>query len=123
MSESEAISSLIDDGSLVKPWREKLSEKYTKLPGIRVMHDFFFVRDKSKCSMTVRNLCYTGPTHPATMKPKQSSGMVNFHAEENYITTNKTRSLTAAKLNNLQQMYSNFIPTDRWLPFLQKNQE
>ena len=40
MSESEAISCLIDDGSLVKPWREKLSEKYTKLPGIRVMHDF-----------------------------------------------------------------------------------
>ena len=105
LSESEAVSSLIDDDSLVKPWREKVSEKYTKLPGIRVMHDFFFVRDKSKCSM----------------KPKQSSG---FHAEENYITTNKTRSLTAAKLNNLQQMYSNFIPTDRWLPFLQKkNQE
>ena len=29
MSDSEAISSLIDNGSLVKPWREKLSDKYT----------------------------------------------------------------------------------------------
>ena len=45
---SEIVSALatavVDDGRLVCNWRDKLT-KYTKLPGIRSLHDFLFVKN------------------------------------------------------------------------------
>ena len=31
---------ILDDGTLVGGWREVFSQKYSKLPGIRELHDF-----------------------------------------------------------------------------------
>lgn len=116
MSQSDNISSIVDNGRLVRPWREKLPVKYTKLPGIRAMHDFYSVHDKStsKCEMMVRDQCYDGSTRKASIRVKEV-GALSFRADENYIST---RSLTSTKLSNLRQMYTNFVPSERWPPFL-----
>ena len=44
MSQSPSVTCLVDNGKLLKPWRDKLSAKYSKLPGIRSLHDFITVR-------------------------------------------------------------------------------
>ena len=52
---------IVDDGSVVSDWRNKLS-KYSKFPGIRSLHDFLFVKNSAtgKVVSKVRKLCYTG---------------------------------------------------------------
>ena len=50
------------DGNIVRQWREKLEHKFTKLPGIRSLHDFVTVKHilTGEVIMHVRELCYTG---------------------------------------------------------------
>ena len=62
MSQSPDITTVIDNGNLVYPWRDRLSVKYTKLPGIRDLHDFILVRNPitNHSMMSVRKLCYSG---------------------------------------------------------------
>ena len=38
-------SVILDNGALVGDWREKLSKKYSKLPGIRELHDYIYVKN------------------------------------------------------------------------------
>lgn len=53
---------IVDDGTLVCDWREILSEKYSKIPGIWQLHDFIFVKHPTTLCVVagVQELCYTG---------------------------------------------------------------
>ena len=112
------------EGQTVKQWRQQLGQKFTKLPGIRSLHDFVTVTHliSGDVIMRVRQLCYTGAFEPTKMK--LASGV---HAtldaipkeESNYKCTNSTHQLTAKKLDDLKQMYTKFIPRDKWPDFLQ----
>ena len=77
--------------------------KYSKLPGIHDLHDFIIVRspDTGSATMLVCNNYYGGPASKSTMKlnPDVSSESSAIPCEdENYITLNKKRDLTATKL-------------------------
>ena len=70
-----------DDGSVVRVWREPLSVKYSKMQGIRSLHDFVF----SKHCLTgevvprVHALCYTGPLKNMTGSEKTRHYCPNTH--------------------------------------------
>jgi len=120
---SQYASVTIDDGKIVCDWRSSM-EKYSKLPGIRSLHDFVFTRNtvEDRVVAKVRKFCYEGTFENAKIHvnsgrdacecaiPDQESG--------NYKYLGKLRSLNDSKSKHLQQMYKDFIPRDRWLPFL-----
>ena len=118
MSQSENVHSKIDDGTLVFPWRERIEQKYTKLPGIRSLHDFVAVRhpETGKAFMTIREYSYGGPTKPAPIKEKGHGESVT--PTENYIQSGKIRTLPRTKHDHLVQMYTKFIPVERQLLLL-----
>ena len=61
---------VIDEGDLVRPWRYSLA-KYSTLPGIRELHDFFFVRNPGcDVKLKVRRLCYTGENESTSFHVK-----------------------------------------------------
>ena len=115
MSESPEITAVVDDGKLVYPWRDRLSAKYTKLPGIRDLHDFIIVRHPTTnhSMMSVRRLCYTGAPRPSTIQVRDYSILITFDEEENYLDLGKGRSLSESKLMSL-----NFIPEERLISVL-----
>jgi len=41
-------------------WRSSISEKFSKLPGIRSLHDYVYAKSASGLVAAMRNLCYTG---------------------------------------------------------------
>ncbi len=53
---------IIDEGEIVHDWRSPLSEKFSKLPGIRSLHDFIYVRHPITSSVVARTreLCSSG---------------------------------------------------------------
>ena len=62
-------SVIIDDGHIVRGWRDALS-KYTKLPGVRSLHDFVCVRKPStgNANVRVRNVCFEGSIRDTRIK-------------------------------------------------------
>ena len=62
-------SVVVDDGHIVRKWRDALS-KYTKLPGVRSLHDFVCVRKPStgNAHVCVRNVCYEGAICDSSIK-------------------------------------------------------
>ena len=60
----------IDNGEIIKQWRERLARKFAKLPGIRALHDFVIVKHilTDAVIMRVRELCSTGSFSNTTMK-------------------------------------------------------
>ena len=53
---------VIDEGMLVCDWRNPLSKKFSKHPGIRSQHDFVFaMKPNGTVEEKVCELCYTGP--------------------------------------------------------------
>ena len=62
MSQSENITAVLENGRLIQNWREKVTIKYSKLPGIRDLHDFVMVRspETGSATMLVRDYCYGG---------------------------------------------------------------
>ena len=62
---------VIDEGDLVRPWRDSLA-KYSTLPGIREIHDFFFVRNpRCDVKLKVCRLCYTGEIESTSFHVKR----------------------------------------------------
>ena len=60
-----------DDGSVVRVWREPLSVKYSKMQGIRSLHDFvFFQTLTGEVVPRAHALCYTGPLKNMTGSEK-----------------------------------------------------
>jgi hypothetical protein len=62
-------SVVVDDGHTVRKWRDALS-KYTKLPGVRSLHDFVCVRKPStgNAHVRVRDVCYEGAIRDSSIK-------------------------------------------------------
>lgn len=115
---------IVDDGTIVGDWREVVSQKYSRLPGIQKLHDFIFVIHPvtSGVVVRVRELCYTGTFRLSTSHLLRG---VDEHYNafpdlqtQNYVTLAKTRALTESKMKHLHQMSRDFIPSERWLPFL-----
>lgn len=110
------------DGEIVKQWREKLSQKYTKLPGIRSLHDFVVVQHliTKAVVLRTRELCYTGPfvNKAMTLVSGVDPSINAIPTTETYKATNSTHELKSVKKSDLQQMYSKFIPEERWLAML-----
>lgn len=113
----------VDDGSLVCDWREPLSKKYSKFPGIRSQHDFVFAKNilTGQVISRTRPYCYTGSFTIATihiLANKNPEDDAIPGDEQTYHHMNKTRSISGSKMNNLVQMYRQFIPRERWHPII-----
>ena len=109
------------EGEIVKCWREQLGQKFTKLPGIRSLHDFVTVRHliSGEVIMRVRKLCYTGAFEPTKMKLIGGvSTDLDAIPKSDYKSTNGSHKLTAKKLDDLKQMYTKFIERGKWPDFL-----
>jgi len=116
---------IIDDGKIVCNWRDVLTKKYSKVEGIRALHDFIFVINPvtSTVLAKVRKLCYFGPFEqsPSHVLRGQSmeQSVIPNSATNSYCVLNLTRPLAETKLRHLKQMYKDFIPSDRHLNFLE----
>ena len=112
---------VVDDGSLVFMWCEEIEKKYSKMPGIRELHDFVAVKhlQTGNALMKVREQCYGGPFHPAKLHvlPTFTPEAVAIPTE-NYREKNRVRELSTSKLDHLRQMYTSFIPQDRHATFI-----
>ncbi len=113
----------IDDGTLVCDWRNAMG-KYSKLPGIRSLHDFIFVKNPVTNAVLakVRHLCASGTFNNSTIRvvngrDAQESAIPD-QASDNYASQRKVRQLTDSKRKHLEQMSKDFIPEDRHLPFI-----
>ena len=121
MSQADNLDATIDDGSLVYPWREAVDRKYTKLSGIRSLHDFLVVRhpESGKAVMTVRNFSYGGPAQSASIKVKDGIPFdEHVVPSQNYIQLNMIRTLSSTKLDHLTQMYQKFIQPEKHPSFI-----
>lgn len=115
---------IVDDGTIVGDWREVLSQKYSKLPGIQKLHDFIFVIHPITSAVVTRvcELCHTGPFSVSTSHVLK--GVHEHHdafpdlQTQNYVFLRKTRELSDSKMKHLTQMFRDFIPSERWLTFL-----
>lgn len=115
---------IIDEGDIVQDWRTPIASKYSKIPGIRSLHDFVYVSHlvTSAVVARVRKSCHSGPfensvTHVLQSKdakecifPDQVSGT--------YAAKGNVRPLSKSKLEHLHSMYRDFIPPERYLSFL-----
>ena len=114
---------IIDDGDIVCDWRNPMN-KYSKLPGIRSLHDFVFTKNSvtNKVVAKVRKFCYAGPFQDATIHVVSgrdaTESVIPNEENESYKSLGILRSLSESKRKHLEQMSKNFIPHDRWLPFL-----
>ena len=123
MSQSDKISGVIIGGNLISNWRNQVSQKYSKLPGIRDLHDFAIVRNPTtnNATMLVREFCHGGATKPTTLSLNHGvSPELNICPGpcETYDQLGKTRALQPIKLAHLKQMYNNYIAPEQWFDFL-----
>ena len=51
----------VDCGSIVHVWREPVAGKFSKLIGIRNLHNFVFSKHLVSGEVVARELCYDGP--------------------------------------------------------------
>lgn len=116
-------TAVVDDGQIVCNWRDKLT-KYSKLPGIRSLHDFLFLKNSASNTVVakVRKTCFSGPYENTTMHIASgrdiSEDVIPDPDRENYLALHKIKSLSDSKMKHLQQMYKDFVPRDRCLPFI-----
>ena len=113
---------VVEDGTVVCDWRTTLL-KYTKLPGIRSLHDFIIMKNSAtgKVVCKVRKLCNCGPFTNASIgiqKGRTVEEIAIPNEEDTYLNKGKTRELPAMKQDHLRQMYRSFIPRDHCLPFM-----
>ena len=110
---------VIDDGKLVCNWRDPLTRKYSKVQGIRTLHDFIYVTNPvtSVVLAKVRKLCYTGPfeqspSHVLRGRDVKVSVIPDLEMN-NYCALGLTKPLTETKLKQLKQIYKDFISSDK----------
>ena len=104
----------VEDGSNIHGWRSALSAKYSDLPGVRKMHDFLIIRSDNKVVMKVRTSCHVGNLMDSPLSIVDSSQSCipsDCYADH-------PRPLAAEKLAHMLQMYSRYVPPDRWPPYL-----
>ena len=101
----------IEDGCVILQWRETLREKYSDLPGTRKYHDFLIARFYDQTVvMKVRESCYSGSFSWSPLKVLDSTA--NGVPTTNYKDT-QFRDLSREKLENMKQMYNQFISPER----------
>lgn len=115
-------SVIVDDGHIVRDWRGALS-KYTKLPGVRSLHDFVCARRPrtGNAHVRVRNVCYEGSIRDAPIKVSRGhlpSENAIPGEEASYLSGGLKKEVSATKQADLLTMYNSFIPYDRRPNFL-----
>ena len=113
----------VDCGSIVHFWREPVADKYSKLIGIRNLHDFVFSKHlvSGEVVARARALCYDGPFEKSSMHilaGRNPSESIVPDEDQTYVGQNKLRELPDSKTDHLKLIYRDFIPQERWLPFL-----
>ena len=114
---------LIDERDIVQDWRSLNTTKYSKIPGIRSLHDFMYVPHPVTSAVVarVRKSCHSGPfEHSMThiLKGISAEECIFPDQEHDTYTALGKKSLTESKMNHLQSMYKDFIPPDRHLLFI-----
>ena len=115
---------VIDEGEIVCDWRNPLSEKFGKLPGIRSLHDFIYTTNSvtSKVVARSRKLCYAGRFQNSyghvLGRKDPSEVIIPDPATCSYTALTMTRPLTDSKIKHLEQQYRDFIQPDRYPTFL-----
>lgn len=111
---------IVDNGEIVCDWRSSMT-KYSKLPGIRSLHDFIFTKNPATDQVIakVRYSCYAGvfqnaSIHVVTGRDVTESAIPDQELA-NYKILGKLKTLSDSKRKNLDQMYKNFVPDDRQL--------
>ena len=98
--------------------------KYSKLLGIRSLHDFIFTMHPvtQKVVAKVRSKCYEGRFSDATINVicgrDMNDNVIPDQVDGTYAALGKVRELTESKCKHLEQMYRDFIPANRRLPFI-----
>ena len=111
---------IIDNGEIVCDWRSSMT-KYSKLPGIRSLHDFIFTKDPTtdRVIAKVRYSCYAGAFQNASIHVVTGRNVTESAIPDqefaNYKILGKLKTLSDSKRKHLDQMYKNFIPDDRQL--------
>ena len=98
---------IVDYGEIVFDWRSSMT-KYSKLPVIRNLHDFIFTKNPTM-DKVIAKVRRTAVLEHLRMHPFMLS-----------VVEMLLKMLSDSKLKNLDQMFKNFIPNNRWLPFLNK---
>ena len=99
----------IDDGSIVCDWRNAMT-KYSKLPGIRSLHDFIFVKNPVTNTVLakVRKICAVGDFESAAIRVVNGRDIeecvIPNQADDNYASLGKLRPLSESKRKHLAQM-------------------
>ena len=109
---------ILDKGDIVRTWRDRVEEKYTKLPGIRALHDFLIVKHPvtNNAIMKVREQCYKDAFKEILMKiisGHLASERVIPSCEDTYKRRGKVGEISSVKAAHLQQMYDSFVPEER----------
>lgn len=62
----------VDEGPVVHNWRDAVSTKYSKFPGLCALHNFIFAKNSVTGGVTIKTcpLCYTGSFSNATLHVK-----------------------------------------------------
>ena len=109
---------LIEDGSNIFTWRDALAEKYSNLPGVRKLHDFFFIcpSPREAVLMKVREHCFD-PLEKTSISPLHVIGDAQLLP---LLTYKQARShpISDEKMAHMVQMYNSFVPLDRRPNFL-----
>ena len=92
---------IIDEGAIVCDWRNPLDKKFSKLPGIRSLHDFIFATNATGVEAKERKLCHTGQYEKSALHilgGMDISECVILHSIRcNYYSLGNTRQLTDSK--------------------------
>ena len=101
---------MIDNGDIVTQWRAAL-DKYTKMPGIRGLHDLLFAKNRTTGDATVQvcELCYEGPLKDSTIKVASghlASDLVIPMPLFTYQAQGLIKDISSSKLAYLVQMLS-----------------
>ena len=108
---------MIDNGRIVRTWREKVGEKYFNLPGLRDLHNFLIIAvPPNQIVVKVHEKCYSGTLRAPSTKVKKgfiSTDSCIPKVTDSYKLSGNLRSLTDTKLGHLKQMYANFIAEEK----------
>ena len=107
---------------MVFDWRSALN-KYSKLPGIRSLHNFIFIKNSAtnKIVAKVRDDCSGGAFQDTSLHVRHGRDIgedVILGPDQSYTALSKVRDITDTKRKHLQQMYKDFIPSDRRLTMI-----
>ena len=108
----------VEDGTKIFTWRDALAEKYSSLPGVRKLHDFFFICPSpgEAVVMKVREHCFD-PQVELSVSPLHVVGNAQLSTLLTYKQARR-HPISDDKMAHMVQMYNSFVPLDRRPEFL-----